>query len=214
MAEERFVQMLERAGAVLRGHFVGTSGKHLDTYVNKAAITDPYDRLQIASAIALGISTSVRVPIDVVVGPEVDGVRFSDFVALWLQYGGIRTQGLCAYKPKRMDSDEFDFRGNEHMLQGASVAVVDDIVNTGKTTRKVIRSVQDHGGNIVALGTLWNRSGMTLRDLQDPARPIEHTAVFIRLIDRKLPAWDAPCPLCDQDVLIDTQVGHGGKTQS
>lgn len=59
------------------------------------------------------------------------------------------------------------------------------------------------GGNVVGLGVLCNRGGITPPDVADVPR-------ITALVNVKLDAWDAAaCPLCERNVPINTDVGHG-----
>ena len=53
MKKRNVKKVLQNTGAILEGHFVGTSGKHLDTYINKDVITsNPQNLDKLAKALA------------------------------------------------------------------------------------------------------------------------------------------------------------------
>lgn len=79
MNSERVKELLAKAGAVREGHFVGTSGKHLSTYVAKDQATKfP----SIASELCAGIAEHfASYDVDVVVAPAVGGLPLSQWIA-------------------------------------------------------------------------------------------------------------------------------------
>lgn len=79
LTPERARGLLAKTGAILEGHFVGTSGKHLSVYVAK----DRGTRLtSVASELCEGIAELfVGDDIDVVVAPAVGGIALSQWTA-------------------------------------------------------------------------------------------------------------------------------------
>jgi len=67
------------------------------------------------------------------------------------------------------------------------VAVVEDVVTTGGSTREVIDAVRARGGRVLVAGSLVDRSGGKV-DLGVPRRS---------LLELEVPSWEAAaCPLC------------------
>lgn len=77
--EKRILNRLEKTGAIIQGHFVGTNGKHLSLYVAKDRAT----RLtSVASMLCLGIARMFKEEdIDAVVAPAVGGIALSQWTA-------------------------------------------------------------------------------------------------------------------------------------
>ena len=82
MQQEHTKELLESAGAIIEGHFVGTSGKHLSLYVAKDRAT----RLTtIASELCLSLAYHyVRRGIEVVVAPAAGGIALAQWTAYHL----------------------------------------------------------------------------------------------------------------------------------
>ncbi|MFC1788070.1 orotate phosphoribosyltransferase [Patescibacteria group bacterium] len=192
MNESQYLALLEKTKVLEYGHFVGKSRRHLDAYVNKAAITDPFVRFELSRAMAEKLQ---NYRIDTIVGPAVDGVRLADFVAyhLSLLTPSQVVQSLCAYKREK---GGFRLKAGDHFLaQGQTVALVDDIATSGTTITEVEELVIAHGGQVKAKVVLWNRGNV-------PG--------IISLISKQLPSWEAQkCPMCQDKVLIRTDLGHG-----
>lgn len=90
--------MLEKAGAIAHGHFVGTNGPHFDVYVAKdRALLRP----SLLSDLALGIAERcMREKVDIVVGPAMAGIALSQWVAhhlTQLQAESGQPEVLAAY---------------------------------------------------------------------------------------------------------------------
>jgi orotate phosphoribosyltransferase len=80
---------------------------------------------------------------------------------------------------------------------------VEDVLTTGGSAKKVVEATRALGGNIVGLGVLCNRGGITPEDVANPPK-------LFALVNIKLDAWDeTECPLCAQSVPINTDVGKG-----
>ena len=94
-------------------------------------------------------------------------------------------------------------RGYDKLVPGKNVLVVEDILTTGASARKVVEAVRAIGGNVVGVGVLCNRGGVTLANLANPPK-------LFALANVTLDAWEeAECPLCAQGVPINTDVGKG-----
>lgn len=132
------IEILKKTGAlVTNDHFVGVSGLHFDTYINKDAL--------------------------------------------------FFTRGYDAYvKDKR-------------------VLIVEDNVTTGGSVMKVVRAVEQAGGNIVGVCVMVNRSPDTV-NATTLGVPLQALSEF------NVPTFEASvCPLCKSGVPINTKVGHGKK---
>lgn len=96
-------------------------------------------------------------------------------------------------------------RGYNRLVPGKRVLVVEDVLTTGGSVKKVIEATRAIGGIVVGLGVLCNRGGITPQDVADVPR-------LFALVNVKLDAWDeADCPLCAKGVPINTDVGKGGE---
>src|SRR3989338_4540426 len=74
------LDILKKVGAfMINGHFVGTSGIHIDTYVNKDAL---YVHTRETSRVCELIAEKIRdFDIDAVVGPALGGIILSQWTA-------------------------------------------------------------------------------------------------------------------------------------
>lgn len=200
MSEQEVLDILGKAKAVIvDSHIVYTSGKHGSAYVNKDAV---YPHTEDTSRLCRAIAERFRnEDVEVVIGPVVGGVILSTWTANHLtRFTGREV--LSTYADK-VDDDYFVIkRGYDKLIAGKRVLAVEDLLNTGDSAKKVIDAVKKVGGIIVGLGVFGNRGGVTAEYVEVPR--------LEALVNVKLDAWDAKdCPLCKQNVPINTDVGHG-----
>lgn len=202
MNEQKVLQILGEVGAVItNSHIVYTSGKHGTAYVNKDAV---YPHTQETSDLCLAIAEHFfGDDVEVVIAPAIGGVILSQWTAHHLSDLSGR-EVLGVYAEKADSGDTFIIkRGYDKIVAGKDVLVVEDVLTTGGSAKKVIEAVRAHGGNVIGLGVLCNRGGIMPQDVADPPE-------LFALVNVKLDAWDeADCPLCAQNVPINTDVGKG-----
>ena len=198
MKKKNVKKLLAKSGAILEGHFVGTSEKHLDTYINKDQITsNPQNLDKLAKALA---KKAKQLDVDVVVAPAMGAIVLGSYVAFYME---VNTSVFCEKDESAKNGFVFK-RGYDKLLKGKKVLVVEDILNTGKSSKQTIETVREYGGKVVGLASLVNRGGVTKKDLG--------VKRLITLLKLDLKAYDANnCPLCNSEIPVNTEVGHGTK---
>lgn len=201
MKEQDVLKLLGIVGAVIKNsHIVYTSGKHGTAYVNKDAV---YPHTKETSDLCRAIAEQFSDDgVDVVIAPAIGGVILSQWTAHHLsEIVGREVLGVYAEKT---ENDTFVIkRGYDKIVAGKNVLVVEDVLTTGGSVKKVIEAVRILGGNVIGLGVLCNRGGITPSDVSNPPS-------LFALVNVKLDSWDeADCPLCAQNVPINTDVGKG-----
>lgn len=200
MTAQETSQLLARIGAVITGsHIVYTSGRHGSAYVNKDAI---YPHTRETSQLCRAIAEMFRGDaVDVVLGPAVGGTILSQWAAHHLSEIDGR-EVLAVYADK--DGDAFAIRrGYDRLIRGKRVLLVEDVLTTGGSAKKVVEVARATGAEVIGLGAICNRGSVTAKDLGDIPR-------FASLLDVQLESWDASeCPACQQGVPVNTSVGHG-----
>ncbi len=94
-------------------------------------------------------------------------------------------------------------RGYDKLVAYKNILAVEDVLTTGGSVTEVIKATRTFNGNVIGLGVLCNRGGITPRDVGDVPK-------LFSLVDVKLDAWDeADCPLCAKGIPINTDVGKG-----
>ncbi len=201
MTEEEFLEILKQTGGYIsESHIVATSGKHIDTYLNKDAI---YPHTRTVSTIGKAIAELfVNENIEVVVGPSLGGI----ILAQWTGYHLSEITGrdvLSIFTEKTADKDQILTRGYDALVRDKRVLVVEDILTTGGSLAKVVRTIKKAEGTVVAACAMVNRDPDKI-DGAVIGAPLKSLAAL------RLPAWDeADCPMCKINVPINTMVGKG-----
>jgi len=200
MDQATLLEQLGAVGAIITGsHIVYTSGRHGSAYVNKDAA---YPHVELVSEACKGIAEYFsNMEIDCVVGPAMGGIILSQWTTLH-SIPWNKTPPLAIYAEK--DGDGFAFhRGYEQLIAGKRVLVVEDILTTGGSVKKVIEAIRLLGGEVVGVGALCNRGGVSAED-------IGGVPEIFSLLSLDLESWpEEECPLCKSDVPINTTVGKG-----
>ncbi|HSX40327.1 MAG TPA: orotate phosphoribosyltransferase [Candidatus Saccharimonadales bacterium] len=197
------LDILKQTHALLTdGHFVLTSGLHSPIYINKDAL---YPHTDQASKVGkLFAEMFADKDIDVVAAPALGGIILSQWTAYHLSKLK-KKEVLGVYTEKTPEKDQVFTRGYDKLVKGKNVLVIEDLTTTGGSVKKVVDSVRNASGNVVAVGVMVNR---------DPEGVNEEKvgAPFFALGELKAQAYnEKDCPMCRSGVPINTSVGHGKK---
>src|SRR3989344_4814419 len=184
MTESEVLDLLQKVGAFRTGHFVLTSGRHADSYLNKDALY-PYthDTSKICQAMAEKFKDkSASRRIEVVVGPAIGAAILSQWVAYHLtEMTGGEVYG--AYSDKDGQGGFILKRGYDQLVKGKRTLVVEDLTTTGGSIKKVIETVRAAGAEIVGAIVIVNRGDVTKKAIGNPP-------VFSSLVEIHLESWD------------------------
>ena len=196
--------IIEGMGAFLRDdHFVYSSGKHGEVYINKNQLLL---RADIVSDICEEFArTFANEEVDVVVGPAIGGIVLAQWTAFHLSR--IKGRQVLALFAEKDEEKGFRFaRGYGDYLKDKNVLVVDDLINSGSTAVKIFNSIRDSGGEIIGFTVMINRNPREISAEQFDG------VLFKPLCEVDVIAYDPKgCPLCQQSRPINTTVGHGKK---
>lgn len=200
MTEDQVLEVLEKVGAFRSGHFVFTSGRHSDSYVNKDALyTYTHDTSKLCKAMAERFADK---QVNVVVGPAVGAAILSQLVAYHLTDISGR-EVYSAYADKDGQGGFILKRGYDQLIRAKNVLVVEDLTTTGGSIKKVVDVVRGLGGNVVGVIPIVNRGGVTAEAVGSPPE-------FLSLVTLDLESWDeADCELCAKGIPVNTDIGHG-----
>ena len=148
--------LLDKSGAILRGHFLLTSGRHSDVYFEKFRVLE---QPEVLSALCHEIAnwadttrSAIRGPrsqIELVAGPTTGGIIIAFEVA--------RQMGLPALYVESENGVKKLRRGAQ-VTPGAKVLVVDDVLTTGKSVFEVIDVIRQAGGEPAGVAVLIDRA--------------------------------------------------------
>ena len=202
-SNQEVVDILEKTGAIVKNsHFVYVSGKHAPEYINKDYI---FPHISYISRIAEIIAEKYKdSQIDVVAGPSMGGIILSQWTAYHL--GLIQNKEIISvYTEKQLDKDQIFTRGYGAFVKDKNVLVVEDIVTTGGSIKKVIDSVVKEGGKVLAACSIVNKDPIHINK-DFIGVPYDYLAIV------GMDVWDEKdCPLCRNNVPINTTLGHGKK---
>ena len=197
------LELLKQTGAILTdSHFVGTSGKHFATYINKDAL---YPHTVETSEVRKMMAEKVKeLEIEAVVGPSVGGIILSQWIAFHLsEIKGKEVLGV--YTEKDANGYQIFKRGYDKIVSGKKVIIVEDLTTTGGSAKKVVETAKAAGAEVVGAVVMVNKN------------PAQVTSEFFGVPFYYLDVLEvsvyeeSDCPLCKAGVPIDIRVGHGKK---
>lgn len=140
-------RLLEDSGAILRGHFLLTSGRHSDVYFEKFRVLE---RPNVLSALCAQIAHRFAgEPLDFVAGPTTGGIIIAFEVA--------RQMGLPAVYVETENGVKTLRRGKT-LPAGARGLIVDDVLTTGRSLVESREAIERAGGIVAAYAVLIDRS--------------------------------------------------------
>jgi orotate phosphoribosyltransferase len=173
MTPEQVLSEFEKSGALLKGHFILSSGLHADMFLQKALVFQDAKRTaKLCKALAAKVREEVKTEFTAIVSPAVGGIVPG--------YEMGRQLGLPAMYVERVDG-KFQLRRNFTLTRNQPVLVVEDIVSTGVSSRECIEAIKAAGGKPVAAACLIDRSGGKAK----------LGVKLVALTTLKVPAWEA-----------------------
>ncbi len=176
LTEKMANDILEKTGVLQSGHFLLTSGKHSNKYIQCAKIFRYPD---ISAEISRDLAEKYKgYDIDMVIGPAIGGII--------LAYEVARQLGVMAIFAER-ENGVMTLRRGFEITPGSRVLVVEDVITTGGSVKEVIDAVRSAGGEVAGVACVVDRSrGKALFD-------VPYKSVIKIDIDTFDPQ---ECPLC------------------
>jgi orotate phosphoribosyltransferase len=148
LSERETLQLYEKTGALMRGHFRLTSGLHSDVYLQSALVLQYPEH---AAALGTALAAPFRGDgVQTVLAPAIGGILVAHEVA--------RALGVRALFTER-ENGVMRLRRGFALGAAERCLVVEDVITTGGSTREVVQCVEDNGGVVVGVGSLIDRSG-------------------------------------------------------
>lgn len=172
------MNVLLNTKALLKGHFLLSSGLHSDTYVQCAQVLK-YPTY--AEKFGKELANKINDDVEIVVSPAMGGIIIGHEVARALKVPFIFTE--------RNEDSDMIFRRNFNIEKNQKVLIVEDVITTGKSTKEVVNLVEEKGGIVVNTACIINRSnGVKIND-KEP--------IYLLKVDAKTYTKEE-CPMCKE----------------
>ena len=187
--EGLLVRLLEESGALCRGHFLLSSGRHSPAYVQCALLLeDPVRSRRVGAELAEELRSFHP---DSVLSPALGGIIIGHEVAAAL---GV------PFRFAERKGEELGLRRGFTLRQGERVVIVEDVVTTGRSTLETAALATSRGARVVAIGAIIDRTGGGPGGPRGPSDPGGHPPFDVpwrALITLDLPSYTpAECPEC------------------
>ncbi len=178
--------MFNATGAYLRGHFRLTSGLHSREYLQCALVLQhPQHAERLGKLLAGAMKALGLAEVRVVASPALGGLIIGHEVA--------RALGARAIFTERDPEGHMILRRGFAVEPGEPAVVVEDVVTTGGSTREVVETLRAAGANVLAAGSIIDRS----------AGQAEVGAPRVSLATLSVVNYPPEnCPLCQQGIPV------------
>ena len=150
---ESVLELFRSTGAYLEGHFRLTSGLHSGEYLQCALVLQhPAAAERLGRSLAQELRTLAPGRIDLVASPALGGLIIGHEVARALGTRFLFTERDAA-------TAKMTLRRGFTVAPGETAVVVEDVITTGGSTADVIGVLRAAGGQVLAAGSIVDRSG-------------------------------------------------------
>jgi orotate phosphoribosyltransferase len=179
---ESVLDLFRQTGAYLNGHFRLTSGLHSPEYLQCARVLQFPEH---AESMGRALAAALQITPDVVVSPAMGGLIIGHEVA--------RAFGVRHIFTERDADRKMVLRRGFAITPGEKAVVIEDVITTGGSSVEVIELLRGMGAQVIAAGSVIDRSGGKA-DLGVPRAALATLTVT---------AYEqSQCPLCAQGVPV------------
>lgn len=181
LSPDEALKILRECGAFLEGHFLLSSGRHSDQYVEKFRLLEhPELTARFAETLAAKLGHHGA---ELVIGPLTGGLLVAHETAKLL--------GLPLAFPERIEG-RMQFRRGFQIRKGQKVLICEDVITTGKSVGEAAQAVRQEGGEVVVIACLVRRGKTDLKP--EP----------VSVLDLDLQSWlPQDCPLCKKNIPLE-----------
>ena len=180
LKEKDILEIFEKSGALLKGHFLLTSGRHSNVYFQCAKVLQyPEYAEKICALIAEHYKFF---EIDTVIAPAIGGIVVGQEVARQLNKRSIFAE---------REDKSLTLRRGFTIEKGEKVLVCEDVVTTGGSVFEVIDIVKNYSAEVVGVGFIVDRSNGKVN--------FHHSQFSTMMLDAKSFSSDE-CPLCKEGI--------------
>ncbi len=176
LTDKEVLALFEKSGGVLKGHFLLTSGRHSDTYMQCALL---FDDAKVSETLCAELADRVKkYKPDIVVSPAVG--------AIIMGYEVSRHLGLKNVFAER-ENGTFTLRRGFTLPERARVLITENVVTTGGSVFEVMEMLKKYGAEVVAVASMVDRSNGT----------VDFGVPFVTMLRADVKSYEADeCPLC------------------
>ncbi|MEG0381982.1 MAG: orotate phosphoribosyltransferase [Christensenella sp.] len=179
MTREEIISVFKEKEVMLEGHFLLTSGRHSDKYMQCAKLFQyPDVSEKICAQLAEQFSD---IEINLVVGPAIGGIIMA--------YEMSRQLGVKNIFAER-ENGKMALRRGFSVPKGAKILVTEDVVTTGGSVKEVMTLLREMGAEVVGVGSVVDRS----------AGNVDFGVPFRAVLSMEVKSYEADkCPICKTD---------------
>jgi len=184
---ESVLELFRSTGAYLEGHFRLTSGLHSAIYLQCALVLQhPPAAEKLAGMLAAEVRKLSKDRIELVVSPALGGVVIGHEVARALGTRFLFTERDAA-------TGKMTLRRGFTVAPGEKAVVIEDVITTGGSTQDVVEVLQAAGVQVLAAGSIIDRSGGRA-DVGVPRAALATLQVAAH--------YPADCPMCQRGMPV------------
>lgn len=182
LTNERVTEILKEAGVLLEGHFLLTSGRHSNRYLQCAKV---FRNTKYSEELCAALAEKYKDDnVELVIGPAMGAVQMA--------YEVSRSFDCENFFTERDENGKMQLRRGFVIEEGQRILVVEDVVTTGGSVREVMELIKEAGGVVVGVGSIVDRTG----------GKIDFGVPFRAVYSAEVESWDADaCPLCKEGKL-------------
>ena len=147
MNKEKIIDIFESTGALLKGHFVLSSGLHSDTYFQCAKVLQFPEYLQLFAKMICTEFADNRP--DLVISPAIGGIIIGYEIGRLLNRETI----FCERVKKK-----FTLRRGFFIKKNTKVLIVEDVITTGKSSLECVKLIKKFKAKIIGFACIIDRS--------------------------------------------------------
>ena len=173
---ERIIEIFKETEVLLEGHFLLTSGRHSNQYMQCAKILQyPNYTQEIVAGLAKCYEDT---KVDYVIAPAVGGIIIG--------YELARQLGCKNMFAEREDG-KMTIRRGFTLPKGSRVVVAEDVITTGGSVQEVMDIVEAQGSEVIGVAVLVDRSNGN----------IDFGVKLDAALTVEVESWEqATCPIC------------------
>lgn len=172
--------ILKEVNALLEGHFLLSSGKHSNKYVQCAKLFQYPEKAE--KVVNVLIEKIKHLNFDLIVGPAMGGIIAAYEMARQLNKPTLFTE---------RENNIMTLRRGFDISKGTKVLLMEDVVTTGKSSYETINVIESYGGEVIALSSIVDRTTEKL-NIQ-----------LYSAIKLDIQIWDEEnCPLCKKKISL------------